>query len=178
MTGSCLWRNQLRSSDGTDLVSTLFSCVSLLLFVALLSYLVITFLTTHSVSTNIHNMKSVVKYFLLPNKSRIWIWQWINLWNLTMITRTIFISLFLFLVIVKRQYCHQDSESNQNDIQNISRSDKRVGRFLNLFSVIRFSNVPCTTQIGINGTCYTEKQCKEKSGNYFWWVNTQSLIGW
>ena len=31
----------------------------------------------------------------------------------------------------------------------------RAGRFLNLFSVIRFSNTPCLAPAGLNGTCYT-----------------------
>jgi len=40
----------------------------------------------------------------------------------------------------------------------------RAGRFLNLFSVIRFSNTPCLAPAGLNGTCYTEKQCGERGG--------------
>merc|ERR1711894_227911 len=51
-------------------------------------------------------------------------------------------------------------KSNQIQTNNSSRH----GRFLNLFSVIRFSNTPCSTRLGINGTCYTEKQCTERAG--------------
>ena len=47
----------------------------------------------------------------------------------------------------------------------------RHGRFLNLFSVIRFSNTPCSTRLGLNGTCYTEKQCSEREGVAQAWVN-------
>lgn len=49
-----------------------------------------------------------------------------------------------------------------NQIQ--TNNSSRHGRFLNLFSVIRFSNTPCSTRLGINGTCYTEKQCSEREG--------------
>ena len=48
-----------------------------------------------------------------------------------------------------------------NQIQ--TNNSSRHGRFLNLFSVIRFSNTPCSTRLGINGTCYTEKQCSGES---------------
>jgi len=43
-------------------------------------------------------------------------------------------------------------------------STRGAGRFLNLFSVIRFSNIPCLGTDNRNGTCYTEKQCRERSG--------------
>lgn len=46
-------------------------------------------------------------------------------------------------------------------------SGSRTGKFLNLFSVIRFSNTPCVGTSGIeprNGTCYTEKECKQRKG--------------
>ncbi|XP_023319566.1 uncharacterized protein LOC111694771 isoform X2 [Eurytemora carolleeae] len=41
---------------------------------------------------------------------------------------------------------------------------ERVGKFLNLFSVVRFTNAPCLGNTGRNGTCYTEKQCRDKDG--------------
>ena len=46
------------------------------------------------------------------------------------------------------------AESNNSTISN------RQSKFLNLFSVIRFSNTPCSSKNGLNGTCYTDKQCQ------------------
>jgi len=45
-----------------------------------------------------------------------------------------------------------------------STNSGRISKFLNLFSVIRFSNEPCIGNNGRNGTCYTEKQCRDKGG--------------
>ena len=75
-----------------------------------------------------------------------------------MIIRTFVPTLILFVIFLERQICEYHSEATGKNVSLVS-SDRRHGRFLNLFSVIRFSNVPCTTKIGINGTCYTEKQC-------------------
>ena len=33
----------------------------------------------------------------------------------------------------------------------------RVGRFLNFFSMVSFSNNACVGADGLNGTCYTEQ---------------------
>jgi len=49
------------------------------------------------------------------------------------------------------------------DISSI-KGKLRDSKFLNLFSVIRFSNIPCQGTEGLNGTCYTEKECRERSG--------------
>ena len=61
--------------------------------------------------------------------------------------------------------CLPEQEENMsvNNVQ-IQTNKTRQGRFLNLFSVIRFSNTPCSTRLGLNGTCYTEKQCSERVG--------------
>ena len=75
-----------------------------------------------------------------------------------MILRTFAPTLLLFVIFLERQICEYQSEDTGKNV-SLAASDRRHGRFLNLFSVIRFSNVPCTTKIGINGTCYTEKQC-------------------
>ena len=40
----------------------------------------------------------------------------------------------------------------------------RHQKFLNLFSVIRFSNTPCHGIEGVNGTCYTKKECGIRGG--------------
>merc|ERR1711874_549639 len=40
----------------------------------------------------------------------------------------------------------------------------RVGKFLNFFHVIRFSNEGCTGAGGLNGTCYTPEECRDRSG--------------
>ena len=72
----------------------------------------------------------------------------------------------ILLLVIFLQTAHnsiRDSELNQNSQNKSSRS--KHGRFLNLFSVIRFSNTPCSTKLGINGTCYTEKQCAGKIFN-------------
>ena len=46
------------------------------------------------------------------------------------------------------------AESNNSTVSH------RQSKFLNLFSVIRFSNTPCSSKNGLNGTCYTDKQCQ------------------
>ena len=46
------------------------------------------------------------------------------------------------------------AESNSSTVSH------RQSKFLNLFSVIRFSNTPCSSKNGLNGTCYTDKQCQ------------------
>lgn len=75
-----------------------------------------------------------------------------------MILRTFVPTLLIFVIFLERQICEYQSADTDKNV-SLAASDRRHGRFLNLFSVIRFSNVPCTTKIGINGTCYTEKQC-------------------
>lgn len=42
--------------------------------------------------------------------------------------------------------------------------NSKTGRFLNLFSVIRFSNTPCMGSMNRNGTCYTDKECRQRKG--------------
>ena len=54
--------------------------------------------------------------------------------------------------------------TREADSSNTNRTvhSQRRSKFLNLFSVIRFSNTPCTSKNGLNGTCYTDKQCQGK----------------
>ena len=47
--------------------------------------------------------------------------------------------------------------SHGADSESYVGGSKRHQKFLNLFSVIRFSNTPCMANSGINGTCYTKK---------------------
>ena len=61
-----------------------------------------------------------------------------------------FVIYAVFLQVLSIQIDSNDKKSILNT---------RAGKFLNLFSVIRFSNTPCSTKNGLNGTCYTEKQC-------------------
>ena len=68
------------------------------------------------------------------------------------------ISFILFFVILCWADPSQQYSSKHQKISNFS-TNSRTGKFLNLFSVIRFSNPPCSTRNGLNGTCYTEKQC-------------------
>ena len=42
--------------------------------------------------------------------------------------------------------------------------NSRVGKFLNFFSVVRFSNEGCTGAGGLNGTCYTKDECRDRNG--------------
>ena len=43
-------------------------------------------------------------------------------------------------------------------------ANSRVGKFLNFFSVVRFSNEGCTGAGGLNGTCYTSAECRDRNG--------------
>jgi len=40
----------------------------------------------------------------------------------------------------------------------------REGKFFSVFQIVKFENGVCTTQTGDFGTCYTEKECKDKGG--------------
>ena len=42
--------------------------------------------------------------------------------------------------------------------------NRRVGKFINFFSVVRFSNEGCTGAGGLNGTCYTKDECRDRNG--------------
>ncbi|CAL8116018.1 unnamed protein product [Orchesella dallaii] len=42
--------------------------------------------------------------------------------------------------------------------------DNNMSRFLRLFTVVRFQNVPCTGPSGENGTCYHGKECADLGG--------------
>ena len=54
--------------------------------------------------------------------------------------------------------------SHGADNESYEGGSKRHQKFLNLFSVIRFSNTPCMANSGINGTCYTKKECGKRGG--------------
>jgi len=64
-------------------------------------------------------------------------------------------ALFFTLTVLSICLCF-----DQSDVKGRSRKSK----FLNLFSVIRFSNIPCQGTEGLNGTCYTEKECRQRNG--------------
>ena len=71
----------------------------------------------------------------------------------------------VLLTILHSPLCLLEQEENiAVNSQLVQTNKTRHGRFLNLFSVIRFSNTPCSTRLGLNGTCYTEKQCSERAG--------------
>jgi len=76
----------------------------------------------------------------------VWCLQW-GLPSLVMV---------LLLAVTSRNSAMQGSN-------NIT-GNSRTGRFLNLFSVIRFSNTPCIGSVGRNGTCYTDKECRQRKG--------------
>ena len=48
--------------------------------------------------------------------------------------------------------------------QQPSGVNSRVGKFLNFFSVVRFSNEACIGAGGLNGTCYTKDECRDRNG--------------
>ena len=64
---------------------------------------------------------------------------------------------FVIIILVHVNLLTQEAESSTT---NRTVSSERRSKFLNLFSVIRFSNTPCTSKNGLNGTCYTDKQCQ------------------
>ena len=67
------------------------------------------------------------------------------------------------LVIIILLHVNMSSLNTQEaDSTNRTVHSERRSKFLNLFSVIRFSNTPCTSKNGLNGTCYTDKQCQGK----------------
>ncbi|KAJ9595502.1 hypothetical protein L9F63_013324, partial [Diploptera punctata] len=41
---------------------------------------------------------------------------------------------------------------------------KKLSKFLSLFTIIRFPNDPCVTSSGLNGTCYHQLECKSLGG--------------
>lgn len=43
-------------------------------------------------------------------------------------------------------------------------SPRRHSKFLNLFSVVRFPNSGCSAHGGLNGTCYSEAECRKRQG--------------
>ncbi|XP_046449578.1 uncharacterized protein LOC124198011 [Daphnia pulex] len=48
---------------------------------------------------------------------------------------------------------------------NNSQADgDRSSKFISLFSIVRFSNTPCTTSTGLNGTCFTSSECSKNGG--------------
>ena len=73
----------------------------------------------------------------------------------------IFVIYTVFLQVLSVQI---DSNEKRNIVET------RAGKFLNLFSVIRFSNTPCSTKNGLNGTCYTEKQCAGMNSFHFFYA--------
>ncbi|XP_040564296.1 uncharacterized protein [Lepeophtheirus salmonis] len=45
-----------------------------------------------------------------------------------------------------------------------SLDSSRKGRFFNLFTVVRFLNLPCLTSTGRNGTCFADTDCEDQGG--------------
>ena len=67
--------------------------------------------------------------------------------------------IFVFVAVT-----HFHILSHGADNESYAGGSKRHQKFLNLFSVIRFSNTPCMANSGINGTCYTKKECGKRGG--------------
>jgi len=70
------------------------------------------------------------------------------------------------LALVTATHLHILSHNDKHQTENGSfvGRNNRHQKFLNLFSVIRFSNTPCMANSGINGTCYTKKECGQRAG--------------
>jgi len=74
--------------------------------------------------------------------------------------RKISLALFSFLLLVDSSDSGVSSSSNYNHTGSIG----KVGRFLNFFNVVTFSNNACVGAGGLNGTCYTKEECSERQG--------------
>ena len=68
----------------------------------------------------------------------------------------------IFVLMVSLALSVRNLTDNSRQADSNLTDGTRQARFLNLFSVIRFSNTPCYSKNGLNGTCYTEKQCQGK----------------
>jgi len=68
------------------------------------------------------------------------------------------------ILIIFLSFVNTIPGKEENTSLALNETSGRTSKFLNLFSVIRFSNEPCIGNNGRNGTCYTEKQCREKGG--------------
>jgi len=49
-------------------------------------------------------------------------------------------------------------------VADIQENNKRNGKFLSMFEIVKFENDVCTTGGNKNGTCFTSQECEDKGG--------------
>lgn len=57
------------------------------------------------------------------------------------------------------------AEIARSDDKNHRKIEKKEGKILNLFTVVRFPNTFCSGNNGFNGTCYSSEECSSRSGS-------------
>jgi len=70
----------------------------------------------------------------------------------------------IFTILLFPLFLVASVTNNITKYNNDTEGGSRVGRFINFFSAVRFSNNACVGAGGLNGTCYTEQECSERNG--------------